>query len=435
MAANEIRRHLDVKTAISFVIASMVGTGVFTSLGYQLIEIESIFSILMLWIIGGIIAICGALSYSELATLYPRSGGEYHLLGIIIHPSLGFAAGIVSSTVGFAAPSVLASIALGNYLSPLMPSINPLIIALFAITSIHLLHMVNIRWGIIFQDTFTIIKVGLILIFIIFGALVQRPEIISVFPIDGDIKILFSPEFAVSLIWVSYAYTGWNSSIYVAGEIKNPKLNISKSMILATLLVTTLYLMLNYIFLFTTPIELMKGKVEIGYIAGVQIFGHLGGKIMSIGISIMLLSTLSSYVYIGPRIMQAMGEDHKMLGNLSTKNIDGIPIKAFVVQFIISIILIITSTFEQVLLYAGISLIITTVFTVLALFVHRIKKPGLQRKYEVIGFPITPLLYLAINAWILYYSFQKAFIESLIGCGIFLIGIILYFLMHKLERE
>ena len=124
------------------------------------------------------------------------------------------------------------------------------------------------------------------------------------------------------------------------GEIKNPKLNISKSMILGTLLVTTLYLMLNYIFLFSTPIELMKGKVEIGYIAGVQIFGNLGGKIMSIGISIMLLSTLSSYVYIGPRIMQAMGEDHNILRNLSTKNTDGVPIKAFVVQFIISIILI-----------------------------------------------------------------------------------------------
>ena len=208
-----------------------------------------------------------------------------------------------------------------------MPSINPLVIALCAITSIHLLHMVNIRWGIIFQDTFTIIKVGLIIIFIIFGSLVQRPEITSVFPIAGDIKILFSPEFAVSLIWVSYAYTGWNSSIYVAGEIKNPKLNISKSMILATLFVTTLYLMLNYIFLFTTPIELMKGKVEIGYIAGVQIFGHFGGKIMSIGISIMLLSTLSSYIYIGPRIMQAMGEDHKMLGNLSTKTPTGFQLK------------------------------------------------------------------------------------------------------------
>ena len=179
----------------------------------------------------------------------------------------------------------------------------------------------------------------------------------------------------------------------------------------------------------------MKGKVEIGYIAGVQIFGHLGGKIMSIGISIMLLSTLSSYVYIGPRIMQAMGEDHKMLGNLSTKDTNGIPIKAFVVQFMICIILIFTSTFEQVLLYTGVSLIITTVFTVLALFLLRIKEPNLQRTYEVIGFPITPLLYLAINAWILYYSFQKAFIESLIGCGIFLIGIISYFVMHKLEGE
>ena len=429
------RRHLSVWTAASFVIASMIGTGVFTSLGFQLVDIQSIFPLIMLWVIGGIVALCGALSYSELATLYPRSGGEYHLLSIIIHPSIGFAAGIVSATVGFTAPSVLAAMALGNYMSPLVPFIDPIIIALLVIIIIHFLHMINFRWGIIFQDSFTLIKIGLILSFIIFGVFTESNEHISMFPAYGDIKILLSPEFAISLIWVSYAYTGWNSAVYIAGEIESPKINIPKSMILATIFVTALYLLLNYIFLYTTPIDLMIGKIEVGYIAGQQIFGNFGGKLISLGISILLLSTVSSYIYIGPRIMHAMGEDHKILRILSSKNADGIPINSFWIQLAISIIFILTSTFEQVLLYAGISLIITTFFTVIALFTLRITKPNLKRTYKVLGFPIVPALYLSINGWILYYSFQRAYIESLIGCGIFLLGIVLYFMLKKLEMK
>ena len=429
------RRHLSVWTAASFVIASMIGTGVFTSLGFQLVDIQSIFPLIMLWVIGGIIALCGALSYSELATLYPRSGGEYHLLSIIIHPSIGFAAGIVSATVGFTAPSVLAAMALGNYMSPLVPFIDPIVIALLVIISIHFLHMINFRWGIIFQDSFTLIKIGLILSFIIFGVFTESNQHISMFPAYGDIKILLSPEFAISLIWVSYAYTGWNSAVYIAGEIESPKINIPKSMTLATMFVTGLYLLLNYVFLYTTPIDLMIGKIEVGYIAGQQIFGNFGGKLISLGISILLLSTVSSYIYIGPRIMHAMGEDHKILRILSSKNTDGIPINSFWIQLAISIIFILTSTFEQVLLYAGISLIITTFFTVIALFTLRITKPNLKRTYNVLGFPIVPALYLSINGWILYYSFQRAFIESLIGCGIFIMGIVLYFMLKKLEMK
>ena len=133
--------------------------------------------------------------------------------------------------------------------------------------------------------------------------------------------------------------------------------------------------------------------------------------------------------------MQAMGEDHKIIGILSSKNDSGIPIKSFWIQLVISIIFILTSTFEQVLLYAGISLIITTVFSVLALFVLRINEPNLNRPYKVVGFPIIPIIYLILNGWILFYSFQRAFSESLIGCIIFLIGVALYFISTKLGEK
>ena len=428
-------RYLSFWTAASFVIASMIGTGVFTSLGFQLVEIQSIFPLIMLWVIGGIVSLCGALTYSELATTLPRSGGEYHLLSSIINPSIGFAAGIVSATVGFTAPAVLASIALGNYFTAVVPYFNPTFIALIILCGVHVLHMTNIQWGIIFQDGFTLIKIGLIFIFILFGFLIDNPEPISLIPIKGDFSKILSSEFAVSLVWVSYAYTGWNSTIYIAGEIKNPKMNISKAMIIATMFVTILYILLNYIFLYTTPIDSMIGKIEIGYISGVKIFGDVGSKILSIGISILLLSTVSSYVYIGPRIMQIMGEDHRPLKFLGYKNNAGIPVTAFWIQLFISILFIITSSFEQVLMYAGISLIVTTIFTVFSLFVLRITEPNLDRPYKVWGFPITPLLFLIVNSWILYYSFKRSFHESLIGCGVFALGIVLYFLLIKLNTK
>ena len=149
-------------TGASLIIASMIGTGVFTSLGFQLLDIKSIFSLLMLWVVGGVIALAGALTYAELGTTFPRSGGEYHLLSRLMHPSIGFAAGIVSSTVGFTAPAVLAAMALGSYLNLVFTTLNPNVVACIVIILTHLLHMSSIKWGTIFQDSSTLVKVGLI---------------------------------------------------------------------------------------------------------------------------------------------------------------------------------------------------------------------------------------------------------------------------------
>ena len=230
-------RYMSLKTATSFVIASMIGTGVFTSLGYQLKDIQSIFPLLMLWIVGGIVALCGALTYSELGAALPRSGGEYHLLTRIIHPSVGFAAGLISATVGFTAPAVLAAMALGSYFTAVFNSLDPIQIALIIILLFHLLHMFSIKWGTLFQDVSTAIKIILILIFILFGFLIDTPQDIILMPKKGDINLIFSSGFAVSLVWVSYAYTGWNSAIYISGEIIHPRKNIPYSMLIGTFFV------------------------------------------------------------------------------------------------------------------------------------------------------------------------------------------------------
>ena len=409
----------------------MIGTGVFTSLGYQLVDIQSIFPLLMLWVVGGLVALCGALTYSELGSALPRSGGEYHLLNRILHPSVGFAAGIVSATVGFTAPSILAAMALGSYIKAVFPFFDQTIIASLVIVFFHVLHMRSIRWGTIFQSGSTAIKVGLLFIFIVFGFLTTNTQSISILPKSGDGAILLSSSFAISLVWVSYAYTGWNSVIYIAGEIKDPKDNISRTMVIATSFVMFMYVLLNYIFLNTASVEDMSGQVDIGYISGIAIFGSVGAKIVGLGISILLLSTVSSYVYIGPRIMQIMGEDHKFISFLNVTNKNNIPINAFFLQLAISFLFITTSSFEEVLMYAGITLIITTTLTVISLFILRYKEPYLDRPYKVWGYPFTPLIYLIVNVWILFYSFQHSQFESIIGIGIIIISIATHFIFDR----
>ena len=412
----------------------MIGTGVFTSLGYQLVNIQSVFPLMMLWIVGGVVALCGTLVYSELGAALPRSGGEYHLLSRIIHPSIGFGAGIVSATVGFTAPAVLAAMALGSYLSAVIPGLDQTLIAAIVILGFHGLHMMSVTWGTKFQDGSTAIKIGLILIFIAFGLFMDAPQSISIWPKLGDGAVMLSSGFAVSLVWVSYAYTGWNSAVYVAGEIHDPKQNISRSMLMGTAFVMVLYILLNYVFLYSAPTDAMVGQVEVGYISGIRIFGKMGAKIIGIGISILLLSTVSSYVYIGPRIMQIMGEDHAFIGFLKEKNSDEIPLNAFWVQLGISFLFILKSSFEQVLMYAGISLIITTTLTVISLFILRINEPDLDRPYKVWAYPFTPMIYLIINCWILFYSFRESTFEFMVGIGIITTSIALYYLIPILKK-
>ena len=175
----------------------------------------------------------------------------------------------------------------------------------------------------------------------------------------------------------------------------------------------------------------IRDRVDIGYISGIAIFGSVGAKIVGLGISILLLSTVSSYVYIGPRIMQIMGEDHKFISFLNVTNKNNIPINAFFLQLAISFLFIITSSFEQVLMYAGITLIITTTLTVISLFILRYKEPYLDRPYKVWGYPFTPLIYLIVNVWILFYSFQHSQFESIIGIGIIIISIATHFIFDR----
>jgi APA family basic amino acid/polyamine antiporter len=426
-----VKQGLRLHTAIAIVVANMVGTGVFTSLGFQVIDIQSVFTLLMLWLVGGIIALCGAFSYGELAASMPRSGGEYHFLSEIYHPAIGFVAGWVSASVGFAAPTALAAMAFGKYLKTVFPDIPEVHFAAGAVLLITVIHANSVYWGSRFHNIFTFIKILLVIVFILSAFFVQNTQSINILPDAQGFSLMLSPHFAESLIYVSYAYTGWNAAVYVTSEMENPQKNLPTALLIGTLLVLAMYVLLNFVFLYTVEINSLKGQLEVGFLSSQQIFGTLGAEIMSVTISLLLISTMSAMIFVGPRITKRMGEDFEGLKVFSKTNSQQIPVISMLFQTGLTLLFIYTSSFNQVLTYASFALISITSLTVAGVFVLRYKKPDLHRPYKVWGYPFTPAIFLALNLWTLIYVFQKSTFESMIGIGIMLLGLVFYFLTRK----
>ncbi len=381
-------------TATFMVIANMVGTGVFTSLGFQVVDIKSGFPIEMLWILGGIAALCGALTYGELGTALPRSGGEYHLLSRIVHPMVGFLSGWVSATVGFAAPTALAAIAFATYLAAVVPSIPVVHTAALVVLLFTGLHCWSIVWGSRFNNVLTSLKVILLLLIIIAAFRVPAAQDVTFLPRPGDFGLLLTPAFAVSLVYVAFAYTGWNAAIYIVGEMEDPRRDLPRALFTGTAVVLVLYALVNYAFLHTVPFEVLEGQIEVGYLSATRIFGETGGAIMAVTIALILTSTISVMIFVGPRIVQVMGEDFPLLRKFSQRNASGIPVYAILVQCLITLAFIYTATFQQVLLYAGFTLNLITAVTVAGIFVLRRSEPGIERPYRTWGYPWPPIVFL-----------------------------------------
>ncbi|MEP7249871.1 MAG: amino acid permease [Spartobacteria bacterium] len=422
-------RTISLLTATCIVVANMVGTGIFTSLGFQVGDLPTGFAIMALWTIGGICALCGALSYAELGAALPRSGGEYHFLSEIYHPAVGFVAGWISATVGFAAPVAIAAIPFGTYVAGVFPGTSPLLLSLAVVWITTLVLLWDLRLGSGFQNASTILKVALLLLIIAAGFYVAQTQPISFLPVPADRALIVSTPFAISLYWVMYAYSGWNASTYIVGEVRNPGRTIPLSLGLGTLLVMGLYLGLNAVFLRTTPAAEMAGKQEIGLIAGLHIFGPAGGQVMAIFIALGLVSTVSAMMWIGPRVTMTMGEDLRALSWLAGRNRRGIPVRATLVQFAIANLLILVTTFQKVVNYVQFSLTLFSALTVFGVFVLRWRRPDLARPYRTWGYPFTPALFLAVSGWMMWHLLEDASTReaSLWGLATALLGLAIYY--------
>jgi basic amino acid/polyamine antiporter, APA family len=417
-------------TACGIVIANIIGTGVFTSLGFQLADIRSGFALLMLWIVGGIAALCGALCYGELSAALPRSGGEYHFLSRIYHPALGFMAGIVSATVGFAAPITLTAIAFGRYFHGVIAFGRPLVFSFAVVWIVALFHLGNIRIGSVFQNLWTLVKVLLIAALIGAGLLVQSKQPITFVPQTGDTVSIFSGGFAVALVYVMYSYSGWNAAAYITGEIKAPETNVPRALLTGTSVVIVLYVLLNGVFLLSSPREELSGQLEVALIAGKHIFGPNGGRVVGAVICLGLVSAISAMTWLGPRVTMAMGEDHWLLRFLGRKNRHGVPTTAALLQLLI-VNLFFAKNFQQIVIYIQFSLLLCSLLTVIGVIVLRITRPDLPRPYRVWLYPLPPLVFAAVTIWMMLYLLRSHPAESVAGLATILLGTLLYFAAGK----
>jgi basic amino acid/polyamine antiporter, APA family len=424
--ASTEKRPVTLFSAVVIVIANMIGAGVFTTLGFQVSILHSPFSVLLLWILGGVGAFCGALCYGELGAMMPRSGGEYTYLSNIYHPAVGFLSGWVSIVAGFAAPIALAALALGEYAGALFPGVDKTTIAVAAIVALSMVHLIDVRFGCHFQNLFTVGKIILILSFIGLGLCLAHPQPITLLPARHDVHAIFSPGFAVSLVYVFYAYSGWNSASYVAGEILRPEKNLPLSLFIGTAIVSLCYVLLNFVFLYTVPIPELAGKIDVGYLSARAIFGGTGSTVMTLLICLALISSLSSLIMVGPRVTQTMGEDMAILRVLAKKTKRGVPYFAIALQSLVAIFLTLTSTFNAVLTYVGFTLALFASLTIGGVLVLRRQNPLLPRPFKTWGYPVTPAVFLILYGWMLGYLFIDRPLPSLCGLLTVASGLLVY---------
>jgi len=423
--------------AAALVVSNMIGIGVFTSLGFQVNSFSaaltgSVFPLIMLWLVGGVLALCGALCYAELATALPRSGGEYNFLSRIYHPAVGFCTGLCSATIGFAAPIAVSAQIFGQYLCRAFPAMAHVVpnntehaAAFLLVTLATAAHLRSLRFTGTFQATATAMTVLLIVAFVIFGFSTAPAQPVTFLPHASDWSLLLSGAFGSSLIWVMYSYSGWNAAAYIVEEVLNPAKALPRALILGTAFVMMLYVAVNGVFLYTTPLALLNGRLEVAHIAGTQIFGPAGARITSALICVGLVANVSGMMWVGSRVSEAIGATYPVLGILGRTSRTRVPYVALLYQFAVVFVLLFFKP-DSVVNYVGSVLLFWSLLAVLGVIVLRYREPSLPRPYRTWGYPVTPIIFAIITLFCLVQNSQNHFRETMIGAATVLIGLPIY---------
>jgi APA family basic amino acid/polyamine antiporter len=439
-----LQRSLGLFPATNIVVANMIGAGIFTTSGLLMGGLNNPLLMLGLWVVGGVIALCGALSYGELGAAMPGAGGEYHFLSKQYGPLFGFLSGWVSFIVGFSAPIAASAMGFSEYFCRALPVIpqwfegfgimtmagTKTVLSVSVILIFTLVHYRGIKSGALIQNILTLLKVALIVFLLLAGFLSDKGEI-SNFSTGGWVSPGFSgwKTIGLSLMWIMFAYSGWNASTYLGAELKNPSKTLPRSLILGTGIVMILYLGLNVLFVYGINPNEIKGVISVGGLAMGNLFGKSADRLFSLLIAFALFSSLSAFIIIGPRVYYSMAKDglfFKSVARIHPKF--KVPSNSIVLQGIIAIILALSGTFEQVLTYMGFALGIFPILTVTGVFILRKNNPS---ALKMRGFPYTQIVYVTSGIMILVLSFMERPFESSIASITVLVGIPAYYFFKK----
>jgi len=444
MAEDNLQRKLGLFPATNIVVANMIGAGIFTTSGLLMAGLNNPMLMLALWVAGGVIALCGALSYGELGAAMPGAGGEYLFLSKLFHPLFGFLSGWVSFVVGFSAPIAASAMGFSEYFCRAIPEIpgwfeyagimnqaaTKTFLSVSVILIFTMIHYRGIKTGALVQNILTILKVTLIAFLLLAGFLSGKGDV-SNFSTGGGVSSDFAgwKTIGLSLMWIMFAYSGWNASTYLGAEIKNPSKILPRSLIVGTGIVMLLYLSLNALYIYGIAPDEMKGVISVGGLAMGNLFGKSADALFSLLIAFALFSSLSAFIIIGPRVYYSMAKDglfFKSVAKIHPKF--GVPSNSIILQSIIAIVLALSGTFEQVLTYMGFALGIFPILTVTGVFKLRKSHPLALR---MAGFPFTQVLYIGTGISILFLAFLERPIESSIALLTVIAGIPAYYLFKN----
>ena len=418
--------------AIALVVASMVGVGVFTSLGFQLAELDSAPQILALWILGGVIALCGAVCYTEVATLLPKSGGEYHFLRSIYHPSLGFMAGMLSAFAGFSAPTAITALAFGEYLHQAMGTVPVPVAAAGVILLGAASHAISAKTSARVQVAATGLKLVLILAFIaVAWALPGAGDVRWTPEWKTDATAMLKSGFAVSLLYVSYSYTGWNAAVYGLEEWKDPQRTVKRALLWGTLLVTLLYVGLNASFLHAAPVAALRNVEAVGHIASVSLFGESAARLISGLFAVGLFASASALLWAGPRVLGAMGKNMRSLSFFAPRR--DVPHLALAFQTMVALVLVFASGLRELMEATQIALTLSTSLVVAGCMVLRFRSPDLPRPVKVPLYPLPPLIFLAMAGFVIGHSAVVHPATTLKGAGVAVFFALIWFPLKLLR--
>ncbi len=441
MSTTSAKQAVSTWPAAALVVSNMIGIGVFPSLGFQVDDFSSngasllsgsVFPLIMLWIVGGALALCGALCYAELATALPRSGGEYNFLSRIYHPAIGFCTGLCSATIGFAAPIAVSAQAFGKYLTRAFPDLAGVVpnntehaAAFLLVVLVTLAHLRSLRFTGTFQSAATGLTIAVILAFIVVGFSFATPQPITFTPHRADTSTTILAAFWGSLIYVMYSYSGWNAAAYIVEEVRDPARALPRALILGTTFVIFLYFAVNAVFLYSTPLAHLAGKLEVAHVSGEEIFGKTGARFADGLICVGLIANVSGMIWVGSRVTEAIGANYPRLGIFGRTTKTRVPFVALIFQFVIICILLAFDP-EMVMKYVGSVLWFWSFLAVVGVIVLRFREPNRARPYRTWGYPATPLIFGVVTIFCLLQNVHDNPWQSAIGTATVLIGIPVY---------
>ena len=436
-----LTRHMRLRSATALVIANMIGAGIFTTTGFQAADLRHPLFIFVLWVIGGTLALLGALCYAELGAMMPRAGAEYVYLRETYGPAVGFMSAFVSLVAGFSAPIAAALKSFVIYLAHFFPFLadDPTVggvvavIDLIAVGLVWLLvaiHVRAVRSGTGFNDFITAFKVGGIVLIILAAVSIGRGDASNLITVSPSFQELSRTDtlaaFGTSLIFVMFCFSGWNAAAYVASEMEHPQRDLPRALLLGTATVLLLYLGLNAVYFYGASVDQLAGQVEVGLVASRSLFGPTGVSMVTIVLCASILASASAMTLVGPRVYYALGKDFKPFAFLARIRKTGAPAVALLIQGIVTSVIILSGRVDQIQQYAGFTLTLFASLAVSCVIVLRLRSPELERPFRAWGYPISPIFFLTVSGWMMFWAFQGRPAESGLSLLTVLVGGIIF---------